>query len=45
LVAHKVYAENPTYSGVEIEITEKPWFGKSAAVEQSLKLMTETLLL
>jgi crossover junction endodeoxyribonuclease RusA len=24
LVAHKVYAENPTYSGVEIEITEKP---------------------
>jgi Holliday junction resolvase RusA-like endonuclease len=24
LVAHKVYAENPVYSGVEIEITEKP---------------------
>lgn len=24
LVAHKVYAENETYSGVEIEITEKP---------------------
>jgi crossover junction endodeoxyribonuclease RusA len=24
LVAHKIYAENETYSGVEIEITEKP---------------------
>ena len=24
LVAHKVYAENDTYAGVEIEITEKP---------------------
>ena len=24
LVAHKVYAANETYSGVEIEITEKP---------------------
>ena len=24
LVAHKVYAENSTYAGVEIEITEKP---------------------
>ena len=24
LVAHKVYAEKETYSGVEIEITEKP---------------------